>query len=207
MDATVDAQGRVLVGYPDGCIGSCVNRPSGAHPNSYTARASVARQSGGSRLFAAFDPAEPALPPAPRAQATFSYPAGPVKVSWPAADDSGSPINSYRVYHKDAAGAFTLVGTVTGTTFTDTNFVPPIDGNTYRVSAVNAFGEGPYSPETTASFVRDENSCEAPFIEVAGEGSQGNVPTDPTGGELTIERVNIGEPFTSCDDNSVTFIM
>ena len=109
MDATVDAQGRVLVGYPDGCIGSCVNRPSGAHPNSYTARASVARQSGGSRLFAAFDPAEPALPPAPRAQATFSYPAGPVKVSWPAADDSGSPINSYRVYHKDAAGAHTFL--------------------------------------------------------------------------------------------------
>src|SRR5205085_7467626 len=51
MDETIDAQGRVLVGYPDGCIGPCVNSPAGAHPNSYTARATIAWQSGGIRLF------------------------------------------------------------------------------------------------------------------------------------------------------------
>jgi len=207
MDATLDAQGRVIVGYPDGCIGGCVNHPFGANPNSYTARATIARQSGGRRLFASFDPSEPSLPSAPKATATFSNNAGPVKISWPAADDGGAAITSYKVYRRDANGGFNLIGTVTGTSYTDTSFVPPIDSNAYRVTAVNSFGEGPYCAEVTATFARDENSCDTPFIEVAGEGAQGTVATDPTGGELTIERLNVGEPFTSCTDNSVTFIM
>jgi hypothetical protein len=51
IDATVDKQGRVLVGYADGCIGPCVN----AAPNSFTALGSIARQATGKGLFAAFD--------------------------------------------------------------------------------------------------------------------------------------------------------
>ena len=50
MDATVDKTGHVLVGYADGCIGSCVS--GGA--NSYSAVATIARQTGGTGLFAAF---------------------------------------------------------------------------------------------------------------------------------------------------------
>jgi hypothetical protein len=50
MDIAVDAQGRVLVGFADGCVGSCVT----AGPNSNTALATIARQTGGKRLFAAF---------------------------------------------------------------------------------------------------------------------------------------------------------
>src|SRR4029077_9909022 len=30
---------------------------------------------------------------------------------------------------------------------------------------------------------------------------------DPSQGELTIQHINVGEPFTSCTDNSVTFTM
>jgi hypothetical protein len=48
MDATVDREGRVLVGYADGCIGACVS--GGA--NSYSKIASIARQSGGTLLYA-----------------------------------------------------------------------------------------------------------------------------------------------------------
>jgi hypothetical protein len=51
IDATVDKQGRVLVGYADGCIGPCVN----AAPNSFTALGTIARQATGKGLFAAFD--------------------------------------------------------------------------------------------------------------------------------------------------------
>jgi hypothetical protein len=51
IDVTVDKQGRVLVGYADGCIGPCVN----AAPNSFTALGAIARQSTGKGLFAAFD--------------------------------------------------------------------------------------------------------------------------------------------------------
>jgi hypothetical protein len=51
MDATVDAQGRVLVGYADGCVGACVS--GGA--NSYAAEARIARQKSGKGVYAAFD--------------------------------------------------------------------------------------------------------------------------------------------------------
>jgi len=51
MDITVDGEGRVLVGYADGCVGTCVN--GGA--NTFAAEARIARQMGGKRLYAAFD--------------------------------------------------------------------------------------------------------------------------------------------------------
>jgi hypothetical protein len=50
MDIAVDAQGRVLVAFADGCTGSCV----AGSPNSNTALATIARQTGGKRLFAAY---------------------------------------------------------------------------------------------------------------------------------------------------------
>jgi PKD repeat protein len=207
MDATVDAQGRVLVAYPDGCIGSCIDRPSGAHPNSYTARASIARQSGGRRLFASFDPTEPNLPKAPRAVATFGNNSGPIKLSWPAADDGGAAISGYKIYRKDASGNFNLLGSVSATNFSDSTFTGPTTSQAYRVTAVNSFGEGPNAGDIVPFFRAEETACTAPFIQVAGEGSQGNVPADPTSGQLTIQRLNIGEPMTVCNDNSITFVM
>lgn len=51
MDATVDSEGRMLVGYADGCIGSCIQ----SGPNSYSALATIARESSGGRLFARYD--------------------------------------------------------------------------------------------------------------------------------------------------------
>jgi hypothetical protein len=58
----VDKFGRVVVGYADGCTGSCVNDPSqnaSAGPASaQDALATIARQVGGRGLFAAFDGAQ-----------------------------------------------------------------------------------------------------------------------------------------------------
>jgi hypothetical protein len=54
MDVTVDGQGRVLVGYADGCTGACA--AAGGTTN-YDSLATIARQSTGPRLFAAYDPA------------------------------------------------------------------------------------------------------------------------------------------------------
>jgi hypothetical protein len=51
IDATVDKEGRVLVGYADGCVGACVS----AGPNSFTALGTIAREATGKGLFAAFD--------------------------------------------------------------------------------------------------------------------------------------------------------
>ena len=54
IDVTVDDHGRVEVGYADGCINACVTDPA---QNNHDAYATIARQSSGRTLFAAFDPA------------------------------------------------------------------------------------------------------------------------------------------------------
>ncbi|HEV2852068.1 MAG TPA: sialidase family protein [Thermoanaerobaculia bacterium] len=51
MDATVDARGRVLVGYADGCVGACVSGGT----NTFAAEARIARQKSGKGLYAAYD--------------------------------------------------------------------------------------------------------------------------------------------------------
>ena len=60
-DASVDKQGRVLIGYADGCLDSCI----ASGPNTFSSLATIARQVNGRGLFAAFDqngvPAAPNL--------------------------------------------------------------------------------------------------------------------------------------------------
>ncbi|MGZ4635422.1 CARDB domain-containing protein [Oryzihumus sp.] len=59
MDATVDKDGRVLVGYADGCTSACA-APGGAQ--NFDAYATIARQQTGKTLYAANDP-QPNLTP------------------------------------------------------------------------------------------------------------------------------------------------
>src|SRR5260370_27866585 len=58
-DITVDKFGRVLVGYADGCTGSCVTdasqNASAGPASAQDALATISRQTGGRGLFAAFD--------------------------------------------------------------------------------------------------------------------------------------------------------
>lgn len=56
MDATIDAQGRVIVGYADGCTGICDSDPTNTAKSVW---ATIARQSNGLGLFSAFDPRGP----------------------------------------------------------------------------------------------------------------------------------------------------
>jgi len=59
FDATIDKRGRVLIGYDDGCISeTCISgqRSYGMiAQNDFTAKAVVARQASGKRMFAAYD--------------------------------------------------------------------------------------------------------------------------------------------------------
>src|SRR5439155_507808 len=56
FDMTVDQQGRVLVGYANGCVGGpCSQAAATAHGNAYTVSATIARQSSGRRMIATFD--------------------------------------------------------------------------------------------------------------------------------------------------------
>jgi hypothetical protein len=55
MDATMDAQGRVLVAYADGCVSAACTGPSGTSAQSVASVGTIARQMSGQGLLAAFD--------------------------------------------------------------------------------------------------------------------------------------------------------
>jgi PKD repeat protein len=202
-DFAIDAEGRGLVGYADGCV-SCGNTFQGQSNSSH---GTVTRQSGGRRLFAHFDPnpPEPVVPAAPQmiSAAVQSSPPGNL-ITWLEPDNGGSPIISYKVYGGATTGSETLVATVNGVA--NTKYLDTTAGNQfYYVTAVNGQGEGTHCGEVSTSIVvQGGTPCSAPYVEVDGA-STGT--TDPTMGELTIQSVNVGEPFTTCSDHSITFTM
>jgi len=150
MDIQVDKEGRILVAGEDGCVGACVQStaPAGTG-NSFTAKGFVTRQSGGKRLFAQYDPVEPALAGAPAVQAVINAAKNQINLRWQEVDAGGSIISGYKIYRKAGSGAFLLLANVPQLNFTDTTFDPNVS-NTYRVTAVNGVGEGPYCGETLA---------------------------------------------------------
>src|SRR6266480_1080847 len=204
-DFTVDAQGRALLGYADGCV-NCDNAPGG---QSNSAHGTIARQSGGRRLFSAFDPVEPAPPAAPQVLGAVRA-SGVVTVSWLEPDNGGSPITGYNVYRSTTTGTETFLANVPGNTTTKyVDSAAPSSSNWfYRVTAVNAIAEGPFCREVNVNgSAAAATACLAPYIKMGGPGIPGNISPDPSQGELTIESINVGEPFTNCTDNSVTLVM
>jgi hypothetical protein len=94
FDATIDKEGRVLVGYDDGCItAKCV----AGGDNDFTAKNAIARQLSGKRMFAAYDscptptPTPTPTPPPPVCiednDARVAYSAGWHLVDYAAASD------------------------------------------------------------------------------------------------------------------------
>jgi hypothetical protein len=160
-DATVDEEGRTLIAFADGCVGPCVQGTA----NSYSALATIARQSGGKRLYAQFDPAEPGVPGAPNLTAVNSL--SGVNLSWRAPDDGGSPITQYRVYRGTSPDAMSLLATVNTTSYVDSTANTPGATYYYKVSAVNAVGESqPCEPVVP---VIAENPCEEPGVTVLND--------------------------------------
>ena len=140
MDLTVDAQGRVVGAFADGClVGTC---DANSQPSaSRSALGTVIRQSGGPRLFAAFDPVEPTVPGAPQLVSAVAQAGGGVIVQWLAPDNGGSPITGYNIYRGTASGAETLLQSIGPgkTTFFDATAVSNVTYY-YKVSATNSQG-------------------------------------------------------------------
>ncbi|MGH9968876.1 MAG: Ig-like domain-containing protein [Pyrinomonadaceae bacterium] len=198
--AEVDRQGRVLVGYADGCVGNCVN----ARPNSFTAVSTIARQVNGRRLFAQFDTVT--VPAAPLVTATFNACPNPsaVILTWSPPDDHGSPITSYKIYRRTGtSGSFALLATVPGNVnkYSD-NTINPTLTYFYRVTALNARGEGAACSEVSATCPgggQPEDPCVFPGVTVLTDAT-GDF-TLPVGMQsifgpaLDLQKLSIAEPF------------
>src|SRR5438132_12965205 len=97
------------------------------------------------RMFAAFDPAIPTVPGAPKATGTANQD-GTATLNWSAPDNGGSAVTAYNIYRSIKGGPLTLIATVPVTNYTDASFATK-DG--YHVTAINQAGERPSFPAIT----------------------------------------------------------
>jgi FlgD Ig-like domain/PKD domain len=201
--ADIDKEGRVLVGWDDGCIGGCAGGP----PNSFTAKATITRQSGGRRMYAAFDPVEPAKAGAPVLSGDRTN--AIVHLTWGAPDNGGADITAYKLYRNENGGAFSLVATVTGTSYIDI-----VNANThaYRITATNSQGEGPYCSEFTPPPAPTATPCVEPGIVVSSDVTTGGSDTDsapniPADGSVNLKNIFVAEPYIGPGVNEIVFTM
>ena len=191
-DVEVDPRGRILVAYSDGCVtpaciaGADKNADGyvNAFDNDFADKAVIARQMGGRGLFAAFDAPDLAAPAPPQVTAVLQGQAA--MLAWSTPDDGGSPITGYRVYRDDVLAA--SVG-ADANGYTDASSTP---STSYRVSAVNAIGEGAKS--NAVSPVVPPTACVLPGILVS-EDTLDNLPNAPQQPSLDIKRIYVGEPY------------
>jgi PKD domain len=192
-DVTMDDKGRVLFAFADGCINEC--ETGGA--NSYSSRATIARQSGGKGLLSAFDTPEPMAPQraclSGRRDDQASY------LRWVAPDAGGTAITGYKIFRATTTpGSEIQIGQQVGDkeTYTDRSANPAVAKYIYRIVAVNAAGEGlPSNPVELSITPRLDftGSCSQPGITVVG---------DPVGDESDgqsshdITSVSIAEPIS-----------
>jgi hypothetical protein len=197
FDATVDKQGRVQVGYVDGCAdGACAQAATAAEGNAYTARGVIARQSSGRRLIASFDPPNPL-----RAKSAPGMPLvtvrrvnGVVHLAWSEADAGNANITSYRIMRGTVSGAETLLTSVSGnqTTYDDTTASDPNQTYYYKVQAVNSVGTSCGNNEVAAPYLGD--TCTGLIVQKTPPGHpeqqlQGLAPAS-----LAIDSVAVAEP-------------
>src|SRR6266513_2667617 len=197
FDMTVDKQGRVQVGYVDGCAdGACAQAALTAKGNAYTARGVIARQSSGRRLIANFDPPNPlhARSAAGMPLVTVQRVNSVVHLAWSEADTGNSTITRYRIMRGTASGAETQLTTVSGnqTTYNDTTATDPTKTYYYKVLAVNGTGTSCGNNEVAAPYVGD--TCTGLIVQKTPPGHpeqqlQGLAPAS-----LAIDYVAVGEP-------------
>lgn len=182
-EATMDDKGRFIFGYDDGCVRDCARDPLN-NPQSFTALMTMARQTGGKTLRAEFDRPEPHAP----ANACLS---GVMRnqlkstLSWREPDHGGAAIANYKVFRSTSPdGPFTFVGDAgPKTTYADTTTDPNVEKYYYRITAINASGEGIPSNviELPILVTLPEIACQLPGLTVltspAGVTGNGGLPT------------------------------
>ncbi|HKN53706.1 MAG TPA: hypothetical protein VJX66_14490 [Amycolatopsis sp.] len=202
MDATVDKEGRVLVGYPDGCTGTCSQAGVAASGNGYTALAAIARQTGGRRLFHQFDPVDPTAPGSPSLTVTRN--GSVAHLTWSESENGGSAITNYRVLRGTTSGAETLLANAgTATRFDDAT----IDASKtyyYQVTATNAVGTSCGATEVAAQPLG--SSCSPPGLRVVTD-TTGDQVGAPANAALDVQSISVAEPFFADGSQKLVFTL
>ncbi|MEY2537283.1 MAG: hypothetical protein QOG67_1023 [Verrucomicrobiota bacterium] len=199
FDITIDRDGRVLVGYVNGCSGgNCAQAASTAHGNTYSATATIARQSSGRRMLSGKDPAsttsKPGIP-----FLTQRRVGGVVHLAWNESDTGNLMINNYQILRGTASGAESLLATIsgsqTGGTYDDATATDITKTYYYKVIAINSAGSSCGNNEVAAPYVGD--TCTGTIIHKNDpshpEATGGSASAPPTP-ELLIDYIAVGEP-------------
>jgi hypothetical protein len=197
FDLQIDRDGRVLVGYVNGCSGGDCSQapvnPDGSTTvtgNTYSATAAIARQSSGRRLSGTLTNPNTA----PGMPFVTQRRVGPVvHLAWNEADPgyngTNQTITGYQIFRGTTSGGEnpTPIGTVAGnvTNLDDTTAVDPTVTYYYKVIATNSIGSSCANNEIAAPYVG--NTCSGMIIhrnlpshpEAVG-GSETGVPVGPT---------------------------
>ncbi len=227
-DLQVDKEGRPLAAYADGCVApECTAEVATAHAPPYnesrSALATIIRQSGGPRLFSAYDSqanctgSPPACPPtvprAPRLNSVTGSPGANVHLDWSEPDNGGSPLLGYNVYRRTEPGTYGApLATVTigcpaacKTTYDDPTTVAGVS-YFYKVTALNAIGQGTNCGEFPIGAAGGtETTCELPGLTIL-EDPAGDIIT-PIGQRSNpgwdLRKLSIAEPFAFAPDKLV----
>ncbi len=199
----IDAEGRGLVGYADGCVncGNTFTAQSGSD------HGTVTRQSGGRRLFAFFDPVEPAVPAAPQMLSAITQPSGAALISWLEPDNGGSPITGYKVYRGTTSGGETFLADVSGVSNTKYLDPAPPTGNVfYYATAINAQGESTHCGEVSlGGGGGGETQCQLPGLTILTD-QAGDIITpvgQTTNPGWDLRKLSIAEPYAFAPDKLV----
>jgi len=190
MDADIDGQGRIVIGYADGCVDGCVS----GGPGSYSSRGYVARQVTGKRMLAAFDPPAPSpLPGSPSLTGTRNPLS--VNLNWTVPAAGTSPITGYTLERAENSGSFRVLAKLnaTATKYDDTTAIAASSTYQYRVAATNLNGTGTPSNAVSPALPA-ESICVAPGLSVLKEG------TGDTATIVTVAGAPVGAPAPASMD-------
>jgi hypothetical protein len=205
-DMTIDRDGRVQVGYVNGCSGgNCAQGPialdgtSSVKGNTYSAAATIARQSSGRRMLAAKDPTSSTS--APGMPFVTEHRAGnTLKLAWQESDSGNSMINNYQILRSTSPGTETLLTTVSGTqtggSYIDSTATDPAKTYYYKVVANNSVGSScanneiaaPYVGDTCTGLIIHKNDPSHPESTGGGAGQPPPLPS------LLIDYIAVAEP-------------
>ncbi|HYJ05019.1 MAG TPA: hypothetical protein VEX43_07790 [Chthoniobacterales bacterium] len=159
IDATIDKEGRVIAANSIGCAASC---PEGG-PNTFAKLGGIVRQSGGRRMYAQFDPVEPAAPAAPLVEGYRTSQI--ISFTWPVPDGAGGTITGYNVYRSVDGGAETKIRSAIAERLV-VELADPAKSYSYRVTALSALGESTssntFAPTVGQNAPQPERSCTIP---------------------------------------------
>ncbi len=133
------------------------------------------------------------VPTAPTALIKVSSTQTQISLSWTApSSNGGAAIRKYNVYSNMGSGSvYSIVGTSTTQTFTNTNLSPPGMTLVYKVSAVNDVGEGPQSATVSIILGTIPNVPLAPTLVSASPSSINITWTAPSNGGTPITQYSI----------------